>query len=86
MNISLKSPLEKQPCKEKACNEFNCNFQFFGAIDLYKNNNVHQKTFVENLGLLNQKSFSHSICWEYLAKAFGKAITPSYCFPFQKNL
>jgi hypothetical protein len=54
--------LEKQPCKEKACNEFNCNFQFFGAIDLYKNNNVHQKTFVENLGLLNQKSFSHSIC------------------------
>ncbi len=57
VNINLKSPLEKQRCKEKAHDECKCNFQFFGAIDLYKNNNVHQETFVENLGLLNQNHF-----------------------------
>jgi hypothetical protein len=31
-------------------------FKFFGAIDFYKKNNVHQKELLENLGLLVLKS------------------------------
>jgi hypothetical protein len=49
---NMKSPLERQPTKKRPIMTTNAISNFFGAIDLYKKDNVHQKDFEENLGLL----------------------------------
>jgi hypothetical protein len=52
-----KSPLQKLPAKKQpTMNASVISKLCFGSIDPYKKDNVHQKTFVEILGLLVVKN------------------------------
>jgi hypothetical protein len=53
---NMKSPLERQPLKKRPIMTTSAISNFFGAIDLYKKDNVHQKDFEENLSLLISKN------------------------------
>jgi hypothetical protein len=48
--------MERQPINKIATTINSEISKFFGAIELYKKDNVHQKEFLENLGLLVVKS------------------------------
>jgi hypothetical protein len=49
---NFKSPLESQLTKKRFVMNASVISNFLGAINPYKKDNVHQKDFVENLGLL----------------------------------
>ncbi len=52
-----KSPLQKLPAKKQPTMNASVIFKlFFGSIDVYKKDNVHQKQFVEIFGLLVVKN------------------------------
>jgi hypothetical protein len=52
MNNNFKSPLKSQLAKKRFVMNASVISNFLGAINPYKKDNVHQKDFVENLGLL----------------------------------
>jgi hypothetical protein len=52
MNNNFKNPLESQLAKKRFVMNASVISNFLGAINPYKKDNVHQKDFVENLGLL----------------------------------
>jgi hypothetical protein len=52
MNNNFKSSLEGQLAKKRFVMNASVISNFVGAINPYKKDNVHQKDFVENLGLL----------------------------------
>jgi hypothetical protein len=56
VNNNIKNPLERQLAKKRATIIGHEISKFFGAIDPYKKDNVHQKEFLENLSLLVMKS------------------------------
>jgi hypothetical protein len=65
-------------------------FNFFEAINPYKEDNVHQKDFVNNSGLLIIKNylpiqFIENVWLKCLVKMFGNVIMLSCCFPFLKK-
>jgi hypothetical protein len=53
---NFKSPLESQLAKKRFVMNASEISNFLGATNPYKKDNVHQKDFVENLGLLNFKN------------------------------
>jgi hypothetical protein len=55
--MNMKSPLKRQPTKKRPIMTTSAISNFFGAIDLYKKDNVHQKDFEENFGLLVIKNY-----------------------------
>jgi hypothetical protein len=65
-NYNLKSPLERQLTKKRPIINASAIFNFFGAMDHYKKDNVQYKTFVKNLDLLVIKT----ICPFNLLKVF----------------
>jgi hypothetical protein len=66
VNCNLKSPLERQLSKKRPSINASAIFNFLGAMDHYKKDNVQYKTFVEDLGLLVIKT----ICPFNLLKVF----------------
>jgi hypothetical protein len=54
---NMKNPLERQPTKKRPIVTTSAISNFLGAINLYKKDNVHQKDFEENLGLLVIKNY-----------------------------
>jgi hypothetical protein len=58
----MKSPIEKQIAKKRHVANGSAIFNFFGALDPYKNDNVHHKFFGKLGYSCCQKPSSHSIC------------------------
>jgi hypothetical protein len=52
MNNDFKSPLESQLAKKRFIVNASVISNFLGAMNRYKKDNMHQKDFVEDLGLL----------------------------------
>ncbi len=59
MNIKMKNSMESQPTKKKHAVSLSAIFNFVGALDLFKKDNVQQKLFIENLGILVVKNNLH---------------------------
>jgi hypothetical protein len=59
VNIKTKNPMESQPTKKNHAVSLSAISNFVRALNLFKKDNVQQKLFLENLGILVVKSNFH---------------------------
>ncbi len=86
MNNNFKSPLKSQLAKKRFVMNASVISNFLGAINPYKKDNVHQKDFVENLGLLVIKNH---LPIQFVESIWLKCLVIQLClhvvFPFFKT-
>jgi hypothetical protein len=85
VNNNIKNPLQMQLAKKGTIITSSEFFKFFGAIDPYKKDNVHQNEVLENLGLLVVNShFPIKFVASMWLKHMVLSLCPCVISPFRK--